>query len=106
MALADALEPLEVDWEAPGMTAFPLPEELARVYGGTLGFEEPRVFANFVQSIDGVTAIPSVPGSNRVIAAASVADRFVMALLRACADAVLVGSKTLEASPRRAWNAA
>ena len=100
------MEPLEVDWEAPGLPAFPLPEGLARLYGGTLGFDEPRVFANFVQSIDGVTAIPSVPGSNKLIAAASAADRFVMGLLRACSDAVLVGSGTLEASPRGAWTPA
>jgi riboflavin biosynthesis pyrimidine reductase len=100
------VEPLEVVFETPGLPAFPLPEELARLYGGTLGFEEPRVYANFVQSIDGVTAIPSIPGSNRLIAGASEADRFVMGLLRACADVVVVGSRTLEASPRGAWTAA
>jgi riboflavin biosynthesis pyrimidine reductase len=99
------VEPLEVVFETPGLPAFPLPEGLARLYGGTLGFEEPRVYANFVQSIDGVTAIPSVPGSNRLIAAASEADRFVMGLLRACADVVVVGPRTLEASPRGAWTA-
>ncbi len=103
MSLGGLMEPLEVEWEAAGLPAFPLPGELARLYGGTLGFEEPRVFANFVQSIDGVTAIPSVPRSNRLIAAASAADRLVMGLLRACADAVVVGSGTLEASPRGAW---
>jgi riboflavin biosynthesis pyrimidine reductase len=100
------IEPLEVDWEAPGLVAFPLPERLAELYGGTLGFEEPRVFANFVQSIDGVTAIPSVPGSNKVISGASPADRFVMGLLRACSDVVVIGSGTLQASPRGAWTPA
>jgi riboflavin biosynthesis pyrimidine reductase len=98
------MTPLELDFEAPGLPAFPLPEELSRLYGGTLGFDEPRVFANFVQSVDGVTAIPSVPGSNKLIAAASAADRFVMGLLRACADVVVLGSGTLEASPRGAWS--
>jgi riboflavin biosynthesis pyrimidine reductase len=98
------MEPLELDFEAPGLPAFPLPEELARLYGGTLGFDEPCVFSNFVQSVDGVTAIPSVPGSNKLIAGGSAADRFVMGLLRACADVVVVGSGTLEASPRGAWS--
>ena len=98
------MEPLELDFEAPGLPAFPLPEELAGLYGGTIGFDEPCLFANFVQSVDGVTAIPSVPGSNKLIAAASAADRFVMGLLRACSDAVVVGSGTLEASPRGAWS--
>jgi riboflavin biosynthesis pyrimidine reductase len=98
------MEPLELDFEAPGLPAFPLPEELSRLYGGSIGFDEPCVFANFVQSVDGVTAIPSVPGSNKLIAGGSEADRFVMGLLRACADAVVVGSGTLEASPRGAWS--
>jgi len=103
MSLGGLLEPIELEWEAAGLPAFALPEELARLYGGTIGFEEPRVFANFVQSVDGVTAIPSLPGSNKLIAAGSTADRFVMGLLRACADVVLVGSGTLEGSPRGAW---
>jgi riboflavin biosynthesis pyrimidine reductase len=106
MANGDVMEPLELLYETPGLPAFPLPDELARLYGGTLGFEEPRVFANFVQTIDGVTAIPSVAGSNKLIAGGSAADRFVMAVLRAVADVVVVGSGTLEASPRGAWTAA
>ena len=101
--MADLIEPLEVLWEAPGLPAFALPEELQRLYGGTLGFEEPRVFANFVASVDGVTAIPSLPGSNKLIAAASASDRFVMGLLRACADVIAIGSGTLAASPRGLW---
>jgi riboflavin biosynthesis pyrimidine reductase len=100
------MEPLEVDFEAPGLPAFPLPAELARLYGGSFGLHEPRVFANFVQSIDGVTAIPSLAGSNKLIAAGSTADRFVMGLLRAAADVVIVGSGTLQASPRGAWTPA
>ena len=73
------------------------------MYGGTLGFEEPRVFANFVSTIDGVVAIPSLPSSNKLIAGGSAADRFVMGLLRACADVLVIGSGTLAASPRSVW---
>ena len=73
------------------------------LYGGGLGFDEPCVFANFVQTIDGVVAIPELPGSNALIAGESEADRFVMGLLRACADAVLVGSGTMLASPKGTW---
>jgi riboflavin biosynthesis pyrimidine reductase len=50
--------------------------------------------------------LPEVPQSNRLIADASEADHFVMALLRACADVVVVGSGTLRASPTAAWTAA
>jgi riboflavin biosynthesis pyrimidine reductase len=46
-----------------------------------------------------------VPRSNALIAAESEADRFVMALLRACADVILVGSGTLLASPQGTWRA-
>jgi riboflavin biosynthesis pyrimidine reductase len=48
-------------------------------------------------------AIPSVPQSNKLIAAASESDRFVMGLLRACAGALVIGSGTLVASPRGVW---
>src|SRR5262249_30671195 len=85
--------------------AFELPEQLASLYGGTLGFDEPRVFANFVETADGVVAIPSIPLSNKLIADGSAADRFVMGLLRACADAVVVGSGTMASSPRGLWTA-
>jgi len=64
------------------------------------------VVANFVESLDGRVALPEVPRSNRLIADASEADHFVMALLRACADVVVVGSGTLRASPTAAWTAA
>jgi riboflavin biosynthesis pyrimidine reductase len=100
-----AFPALDVLFEPGGLPAFALPEALAAAYGGSIGFEEPRVLANFVETIDGVVAIPSVPKSNRVIAAASEADRFVMGLLRACSDAVVIGAGTLEASPNSLWTA-
>src|SRR5260221_4339397 len=97
------LAALEVLFEAPGLRAFDLPEELAALYGGSLGFAEPRVFANFVASMDGVVAIPSLPGSNKLIAGDSDSDRVVMALLRASPDALVIGAGTMAASPRSVW---
>jgi riboflavin biosynthesis pyrimidine reductase len=94
---------LELLYEAGGLPAFDLPAELAELYDGGLGFERPRLFANFVSSLDGIVAIPSLPGSNRLIAAANSADRFVMGLLRACCDAVVIGAGTLKASPTSLW---
>jgi len=94
---------LDLLWEPDGLPAYDLPPELAAVYPGAIGFDAPRVFANFVATVDGVVAIPSVPGSNKLIAAASATDRFVMGLLRACADALVIGSGTLKASPRGIW---
>jgi riboflavin biosynthesis pyrimidine reductase len=100
------LEPLEALYEAPGLPTFETPDELATTYGGSLGFTEPRLYASLVASLDGVVAIPGERQSSHLIAAGSEADRFVMGLLRACADVVLVGAKTLRSSPRTRWTAA
>jgi riboflavin biosynthesis pyrimidine reductase len=95
--------PLELLYEPEGLASFELPDELADLYGGSLGFEEPRLVTNFVATVDGVVAIPSLPQSNKLIAGGSPADRFVMGLLRACADVVVLGSGTLLASPGGLW---
>jgi riboflavin biosynthesis pyrimidine reductase len=99
------MTPLEVLYEAAGLPSFDLPAELAADYGGAFGLDEPLLYANFVSTIDGVTAIPSLPGSNKLVAGGSEADRFVMGLLRASADSVVVGSGTFNASPRSVWTA-
>jgi riboflavin biosynthesis pyrimidine reductase len=96
--------PLELLHEPAGLPAFELPDELAAAYPGTLGFAPRSTFANFVQTVDGVTAIPSLPQSNRLIAGGSPADRFVMGLLRASAGAVVIGSGTLAGSPGGSWS--
>jgi riboflavin biosynthesis pyrimidine reductase len=96
---------LELLYEPAGLVSLDLPAELAERYPGSLGFDGPRVVANFVSTLDGVVAIPSLERSNRLIADASADDRLVMALLRACADAILVGSGTLAAAPRSLWTA-
>ena len=99
------MEPLEPLLELEGLPRWELPAALERLYGGPLGFDEPRVVTNFVETLDGVVALPDVPRSNRIVADESEADLFVMALLRACADAVIVGSHTLLASPKNRWTA-
>jgi riboflavin biosynthesis pyrimidine reductase len=94
---------LEVLFEEAGLPRFELPDEIQDAYGGTLGFEEPLVFANFVATLDGVVAIPSLPKSNKLIAGGSAADRFVLGLLRACCDVVVIGAGTLRDSPGGTW---
>ena len=94
---------LDLLFEDEGLPSFDLPDELARLYGGSLGFTTPRLYANFVSTLDGVVAISSVPESNKVIAAGSEADRFLMGLLRAFAGVVVVGSGTLHGSPKGLW---
>ena len=99
------LQPLEALFETPGLPTFELPDELIGAYNGSIGFTEPRLYANFVASLDGVTAIPHELQSSHLIAASNENDRFVVGLLRACADAILVGAGTLMASPRTRWTA-
>ena len=94
---------LERLFEDEGLPSFDLPDELARLYGGSLGFATPRLYANFVSTLDGVVAISSVANSNRIIAAGSEADRFLMGLLRAFAEVIVVGSGTLHGSPQGLW---
>jgi riboflavin biosynthesis pyrimidine reductase len=100
-----ALPVLEQLYESQGLSEFDLPSELAEAYGGPLGFSEPRLYANFVATLDGVVALPGQPHSGRLISGYSAADRFVMGLLRACADAVLVGAETMRDSPGTLWTA-
>jgi riboflavin biosynthesis pyrimidine reductase len=95
--------PLERLYETEELPTGELPPELERLYDGPLALDEPRLFANFVATLDGVVAIPSIPESNTVVAAGSKADHFVMGLLRALADVVLIGSGVLRASPHGTW---
>ena len=97
------MTPLERLYEAESLPAGELPAELERLYDGTLALDEPRLYANFVATLDGVVAIPSIPESNAVVAAGSKADHFVMGLLRALADVVLIGAGVLRASPQGTW---
>ena len=88
-------------------TAMPLPSELRDAYGGDLRFpagDRPHVFANFVSTIDGLVSfgIPNF-ASARHISRGHAGDRFVMGLLRACADAVMSGAGTLRAEGKVTW---
>jgi riboflavin biosynthesis pyrimidine reductase len=100
-----SLEPLHLLDERPGLPQLDLPPELVHLYGGSLGFDGPRVIANFVETIDGVVAMPEIPRSNALVSDESDADRFVMGLLRACADVVVIGSGTLLAAQKGTWRA-
>ena len=79
-----------------------MPPELERIYG-TLGFTEPVLYSNFVESLDGVTTLGSKPSAGSEISGRNRADRFLMGLLRAFADAVLIGAATLRATPGHHW---
>jgi riboflavin biosynthesis pyrimidine reductase len=97
------LQPFEILFEEDGLPPVELPAELSALYAGDLGFREPCLYANFVMTADGVVAIPSLSSSNEVISGRNKADHFLMGLLRALAEAVLIGAGVLRDSPKGTW---
>ena len=83
---------------------------LRELYDGDLYFpagpgRRPYVIANFVSTLDGVISyrIEGHSGGS-TISGSDPADRFIMGLLRASVDAVMVGSRTVhEVSPTHLW---
>jgi riboflavin biosynthesis pyrimidine reductase len=96
------ISPFSVLAEDDDLPRWDVPAEIERLYG-RLGLDEPCVIANFVESLDGIVAVPDLPRSHAALGDKSEADLFMLALLRACADAVLVGTGTLLASPQGTW---
>src|SRR5579863_7936809 len=88
----------------------PLPPGLRELYDGDLRFRaspanRPFVIANFVSTLDGVVSyeIKGRAGGSAV-SGSDPADGFIMGLLRASADAVIVGARTVnDASPEGLW---
>jgi riboflavin biosynthesis pyrimidine reductase len=87
-----------------------LPDGLRARYDGNLSFPRapearPYFIANFVSTLDGVVSF-NLPGQSEgaQISGSNEEDRFIMGLLRASADAVMVGSGTLQSSgPQASW---
>ena len=96
------IQPFTVLAEDDDLPRWDVPAEVERLYG-SIGLAGECLVANFVESLDGVVAIPGLPRSHAVVSDDSEADRFMLALLRACADVVLVGAGTLAASPTGTW---
>jgi len=93
----------------PGNT-MPVPVDLVARYGGPLEIpitaDRPTLLVNFVATLDGVVALG--PGEERgggVISGFFEPDRFVMALLRAIADVVLMGAGTIAGTSSTNWTA-
>ena len=103
------LPPLETLFDAQRGTDLPLPPELAAIYGQMrfpLQPDRPYIFANFVTSLDGVVSLEA-PGraGGGDISGNNKHDHMLMGILRAAADAIIVGAGTLRKSPRHIWTA-
>jgi riboflavin biosynthesis pyrimidine reductase len=97
------MTPLDVLFERPSLPRFGVPAALAALYGGDFGLTRPRLYANFVASVDGVVTLPGPRESGAVISGGSEPDRFVMGLLRASADAVVIGASTFRKAAGAVW---
>jgi len=105
----NTLTPLESLYDSQRGTDLPLPPELAAIYGQLrfpLQPDRPYVIANFVTSLDGVASLEA-PGraGGGDISGNNKHDHMVMGILRAVADAIIVGAGTLRKSPRHVWTA-
>jgi riboflavin biosynthesis pyrimidine reductase len=103
MTSQSRLPALELLYEAEGLPADAVPRDLQACYKGSLGLRRRSLIVNFVSTIDGAVALPDVPGSVAKIRGDSDADPFIMGLLRAYADVLLIGASTFRASREARW---
>jgi riboflavin biosynthesis pyrimidine reductase len=88
-----------------------LPAALSDRYGGDLAIPlregRPTVVANFVSTLDGVVAFDPAAGlGGGAVSGYFEPDRFVMGLLRALADVVMIGAGTARSDSHGRWVAA
>ncbi len=96
------MEPIITLYEREHVPVDTLPSELATLYGGGFALPElmqqdrPYTIANFVETIDGVVSY-NAPGQTGggAVSGGNKQDQMVMGLLRAYADAVIIGTGSL-----------
>ena len=104
----DVLYDTTSDGAASGVRGRHMPTELQRRYDGDLLIPlhdgRPTVLANFVATLDGIVAFGGGELSGGgLVSGFHEPDRFVMGLLRALADVVVVGAGTLRGSTEHRW---
>ncbi|GAC1433083.1 MAG: hypothetical protein NVS4B1_29980 [Ktedonobacteraceae bacterium] len=96
------MEPIVTLYEREHVSADTLPAILATLYGGGFALpvrvqqERPYMIANFVETVDGVVSY-NAPGQTggAAVSGNNKQDQMVMGLLRAYADAVIIGTSSL-----------
>jgi riboflavin biosynthesis pyrimidine reductase len=76
---------------------------LEEEYGAPLLIGDGRVAVNFVSTIDGIVSFGRTADDSRVVGGGIIADRTVMAMLRAVAGVIVVGAGTLRATLNHQW---
>jgi riboflavin biosynthesis pyrimidine reductase len=105
----NTLTPLEPLFEVERGNDLPLPPELSTLFGRLqlLTYpSRPSVIGNFVSTLDGVVALNNPDHqAGGAISGFNQHDHMVMGLLRAIADAVIVGAGTQRSVPHHLWTA-
>lgn len=107
--MSKTLAPLEVLFDQADGVDVGLTPALEQLYGRLAlpaPGNRPWVIGNFVVTLDGVAdfAHPKLSGGGQ-ISGYNAHDRALMGILRAVADAVVVGAGTLRSAPRHVWTA-
>lgn len=100
------IDPLDVLHDDTGETPA---AQLLQPYGRELCLPRgtPALVANFVVTTDGIVSFGRGSGQGAMaVSRRSVADRYVMALLRSLCDAVLIGASTLRDDVAHQWTPA
>jgi riboflavin biosynthesis pyrimidine reductase len=104
-----AFDRLETLYEVQQGADLSLPSVLASLYGRLqfpIHSHRPYVIGNFVTTLDGVVALnDSAQSGGGEISGFNQQDRMVMGLLRAVADAVIVGAGTFRSARQHLWTA-
>ncbi|HVF98706.1 MAG TPA: dihydrofolate reductase family protein [Chloroflexia bacterium] len=100
---AATLAPFQTLYDASPGDEMPLPPELSSIYGPLRmpsHAGRPHVIGNLVASLDGVVSL-GIPGKEggKAISGANEHDRALMGILRATADAIIMGAGTLRTAP-------
>jgi len=98
------MNPLECLFVREGLPSWGVPAALEAAYGGDFGLARPELYANFVASADGVVALPGGGDSGHIVSGDDEPDRFIMGLLRASADGVLIGAGTFRTAVGELWH--
>jgi riboflavin biosynthesis pyrimidine reductase len=108
MHLNGLSQPFTLLFEDDVTSGVSLPDALRMIYAGDWHVSEfadrPYVYSNFVQSRDGRVSF-SVPGhmGGEDVSGFNQHDKWLMGLLRARADAVVMGDTTLKIEPEHIW---
>jgi riboflavin biosynthesis pyrimidine reductase len=99
---------LEILLDEAAGDVLPLGPELSTLYGQLrmpAHPDRPHVFTNFVASVDGVVVFDPPHGTGADVSGGDSRDRAVMGILRAVADAVVIGAGNLRAEGEHVWTA-